>query len=59
MDEILNWYLILPEHQFYLAKVDIEYIMLQDFYGRPNVVPVADYWAADPSTFVQPREILL
>lgn len=44
------------EHNFYLAKINIEYLMLQDFYGRPNEVPVADYWAADPSTYVQPSK---
>lgn len=51
-----SWVLY-PYHEFYLAKVDVQYLMLQDFYGRPTVVPVADYWAVDPSTYSSPSKI--
>lgn len=46
------------EHGFYLAKVEIQYIMLQDFYGRPTNVPVDEYYAADPSTYTPSSELL-
>lgn len=48
-----SWVLY-PYHGWYLAKVKIEYLMLQDFYGRPNVIAVADYWAADPNAYTPP-----
>lgn len=59
MKPIVEWILIsfsIIEHNFYLAKINVQYLMLQDFYGRPNVVPVEEYWAADPSNYVQPSE---
>lgn len=51
-----NMWINYPYHEFYLAKVDIQYLMLQDFYGRPNVVPVEDYWAADIGSYEPPSE---
>lgn len=46
-----GYFKLLTEHGFYLAKVEIQRIMIQDFYGRPNVIPVDEYFAADPTTF--------
>lgn len=32
----------------------MEYIIIQDYYGGPHVIPVAEYYAADPAAFIQP-----
>lgn len=55
----IKMWILYPYHEFYLAKVKIEYIMLQDFYGRPTNVPVDEYFTADPSTLQRRSEYLL
>lgn len=52
---IVKKWILYPYHEFYLAKVEVQYIMLQDFYGRPNNVAVEDYFAAEPEELVAPR----
>lgn len=54
-----NSWVLYPYHGWYLAKVQVEYLMLQDFYGRPNNVPVAEYWAADLNSYSPPQSKLM
>ena len=36
-------------HDFYFSKLNITDIWLIDFFGGPSIIPVEDYFNADPS----------
>lgn len=49
----VNW--DVKTHTFYLHKIEIQHMMIKDFYEAPVVIPVEEYFAADPSLFVPRR----
>lgn len=42
-----NW---IATHTFYLCKLDIEQIVVLDWYGGPHYVSTEDYYGAQPAT---------
>lgn len=47
------------DHGFFIAKVDFEFIAVQDMFGGPLIVKPADYFAVTPKQLYKYKNKLL